>query len=320
MPRLDNADLRLLRVFMTVVEARGFTAAQTHLNVSAPTVSNHISALETRLGVRLCQRGRAGFRLTPEGEAIYRETQKLFAAVAEFEDKAGTLRARLRGSLAIGIIDNTILDPGAPLHLAIGDFARAHPDIRVTLECRAPNDLLRELIENRLDVAIGSFPKALLGLTYLPLYEERHLFYCGAGHPLFAVPDAQIDEAAIALHPVIARGYWATRDIRHLHPAHPTANVNNMEAGARLILSGAYLGYLPRHYGDFWVARSQMRALLPERLTYVAPFEIAHAAQAAQRRPVRAFVDAVLARFGRAAPEPADGSAQLAITPSDSPG
>ena len=70
MRRTDNADLRLLRIFMTVADARGFSAAQTLLNISAPTVSNHISALETRLGVKLCQRGRAGFRLTQEGEVV----------------------------------------------------------------------------------------------------------------------------------------------------------------------------------------------------------------------------------------------------------
>jgi DNA-binding transcriptional LysR family regulator len=65
--RLDTVDLRLLRVFATVVEARGFTAAQTILNVSGSTISNQISALETRLGVKLCRRGRAGFKLTEDG-------------------------------------------------------------------------------------------------------------------------------------------------------------------------------------------------------------------------------------------------------------
>jgi DNA-binding transcriptional LysR family regulator len=69
--RLDTVDLRLLRVFATVVEARGFTAAQTILNVSGSTISNQISALETRLGVKLCRRGRAGFKLTEDGELIF---------------------------------------------------------------------------------------------------------------------------------------------------------------------------------------------------------------------------------------------------------
>ena len=316
MPRTGNADLHLLRVFAAVVEARGFSAAQTHLNVSAPTVSNHIAALETRLGVRLCQRGRAGFRLTPEGESVYRETQKLFAGIEEFEHKLDTLRTRAKGSLAIGIVDNTITDRSAKLHQAIGVFCARHPDISITLECRAPNDLLRELLEGRLDIIVGSFPKALLGLTYLALYDERHRFYCGAGHKLFATADEKISHAVLARHPVIARGYWATRDVRHLHSEWQTANVNNMEAAARLILSGAFLGYLPEHYAQGWVRARQMRALLPDDLTYVAPFEIAFSAAIRHSRPARLFVAELLAVFGVAA-TPSFGEDAHALSSSD---
>lgn len=317
MSRTGNADLRLLRVFAAVVEARGFSAAQTHLNVSAPTVSNHMAALETRLGVRLCQRGRAGFRLTPEGEAVYRETQKLFAGLEEFEHKLDGLRTRAKGSLAVGIVDNTITDKSAKLHQALGSFCARNTDISMTLECRAPNDLLREVLEGRLDIIIGSFPKALLGLTYLALYEERHRFYCGAGHRLFAVADEKITPAVLARHAVVARGYWATRDVRHLHSERQTANVNNMEAGARLILSGAYLGYLPEHYAQGWVRARQMRALLSDTMSYVAPFEVAFSAAIRHSRPARLFVAELLRVFGVEG-TPSFGEAAHAISSSDS--
>ena len=69
MRRLDNIDLRLLRVFVTLVEAGGFADAQVALNLSASTLSTHLAALERKLGGRLCERGRGGFRLTPFGEA-----------------------------------------------------------------------------------------------------------------------------------------------------------------------------------------------------------------------------------------------------------
>ena len=59
---LSEGDLRLLRVFAKVVEAGGFSAAQIELNVSQSTISTHMTALEQRLGMRLCERGRSGFR------------------------------------------------------------------------------------------------------------------------------------------------------------------------------------------------------------------------------------------------------------------
>jgi DNA-binding transcriptional LysR family regulator len=301
-PRLDTVDVRLLRVFVAVVEARGFTAAQTVLNVGASTISNHISALETRLGVKLCRRGRAGFRLTEDGEAIFAETQKLFAAIDGFDLKVGALRSRVRGSLSVGLVDSTISDPSAPLHEAIGRFARSMQDVQLSLQVRPPNELLRELIEGRLHIAVGSFPKVLLGLTYIRLYDETHRFYCGQSHPLFELPERQISLDLIKRQALVSRGYWGTRDMKHLRSERNSAAVNSMEAEARLILSGAYLGYLPTHYAETWVARGAMKALLPDELTYVAPFEIAFGTALHALKPAKLFMECVLDTFGVAHP------------------
>lgn len=301
-PRLDTVDIRLLRVFAAVVEARGFTAAQTVLNVGASTISNHISALETRLGVTLCRRGRAGFRLTEDGEAIFAETQKLFAAIDGFDLKVGALRSRMRGSLSVGTVDNTIFDAAAPLHEAIGRFAKSMRDVQLALEIRPPNELLRELIEGRLHIAIGSFPKILLGLTYIKLYEETHRFYCGKLHPLFDLPDRQITLDLIKRQALVSRGYWGTRDMKHLRSERASAAVNSMEAEARLILSGAYLGYLPVHYAETWVRQDMMKVLLPDELTYVAPFELAYGNALQAQKPAKLFMECVLDTFGVAHP------------------
>ena len=62
--RLNQFDLRLLQIFTVIVDCGGFSAAQVRLGMSQSTISGKMSDLETRLGVRLCQRGRSGFRLT----------------------------------------------------------------------------------------------------------------------------------------------------------------------------------------------------------------------------------------------------------------
>ena len=51
-----------------------------------------------------------------------------------------------------------------------------------------------------------------------------------------------------------------------------------MEAQAILILSGAYLGYLPEHYAEGWWAQGLVRSLLPEELAYEALFALITAA------------------------------------------
>ena len=71
MKQLHEVDLRLLRVFDAVVRCGGLSAAQAELNVGQSTISMQIGQLEVRLGAKLCERGRGGFRLTDQGRAIH---------------------------------------------------------------------------------------------------------------------------------------------------------------------------------------------------------------------------------------------------------
>ena len=81
---ISDTDLRLLRVFQTVADCGGMSAAELELNISTSTISRHVKDLETRLGLVLCRRGRSGFALTPEGERILLETRQLLAATQQF--------------------------------------------------------------------------------------------------------------------------------------------------------------------------------------------------------------------------------------------
>ena len=74
---ISNADLHLLRVFLSVVESGGFSKAQIALNVSQSTISTQMIDLETRLGMRLCRRGRSGFALTEEGHELFKYPKDL---------------------------------------------------------------------------------------------------------------------------------------------------------------------------------------------------------------------------------------------------
>ncbi len=297
MSRLDTVDLRLLRVFATVVETRGFTAAQTVLNVTASTISNQISALETRLGVKLCQRGRAGFKLTEDGEQVFLEAQKLFAAIDSFDLRAGALRAHIRSNLVIGLVDNIITDPNAKIALLLRRFTASVRDVQLAVVVKAPNELLRDLLDEKIHLAIGSFPKILLGLTYRKLYDETHYFYCGARHPLFDIPAEKITLDLVSRQRLISRGYWGSRDTKHISNERSSATVNSMEAGAQLILSGEYLGYLPAHYAAAWVERDEMRRLAHDELTYDAPFELAFGLAAERLTTARAFIEQVLSLY-----------------------
>lgn len=270
--RVLDIDLKLLRVFETVVAFKGFSGAQTELNLSAASISGYISALEERLGTKLCQRGRAGFALTEKGELIHAETVRLLAAMDNFAANAGAIRGRLVGILKIGVVDCTVTDPRSPLTEALRRFGQNEHRVRHEITIQSPQDLQRGVHDGRLHLAIGSFPSRISALSYERLYSEPQLFYCGAGHPLFDAEDVRIEQIREAR--IVARGYWRRADLGRIGAASEAAVVDSMEAQAILIRTGAYVGFLPAHYARSWEAAGELRCLLPDQLGYKAPFDM----------------------------------------------
>lgn len=270
---LGTADLRLLRVFATVVECGGFSAAQVALNVSQSTVSTQMADLEARLGTRLCRRGRAGFSLTDDGRAVYEASQRLFRALDAFSSEVGALRGRLVGELHIGVLDNTISNPDFRLHEVIRRFKARAPAVHLALHIAPPSEIERAVLDGRYHVGIGTFPAHAPGLRYHPLFAERMDLYCGRRHPLFARDDATLSVDEIENAEYVRRGYAPASRIGRLAPRRVTATAFNMEAAAEMILSGAFIGHLPGHYAGRWVAWGLMRPLKPEVFGFFSPFE-----------------------------------------------
>jgi len=65
--RVHDVDLRLLRIFVAIVECGGLSAAESRLNIGRSTISAHLSDLEVPLVFNLCRRGGAGLELTDNG-------------------------------------------------------------------------------------------------------------------------------------------------------------------------------------------------------------------------------------------------------------
>jgi DNA-binding transcriptional LysR family regulator len=274
-PQLDNIDTNLLRVFCTVVESGGFTPAQAELNISASALSTKMAALETRLGMRLCQRGRIGFRLTDKGERVHVAAQQLFSVHEDFQAEIGTLRGQLLGNLHIGVVDNTVTNPKARIHQAIARFMRRDHSVHITLDISEPTMLERELLDGKLHIGISAYHHHVPGLKYEQLFTEVQTLYCGAGHPLFPLAPNRATLEEIASSKYVARGYMGQRAAAPAIQMNPAATSCDMESISRFILSGHFIGYLPGHYAAMWVERGEMRPLLPDRLNYDSVFKVA---------------------------------------------
>ncbi|GLZ86427.1 transcriptional activator GpuR [Metapseudomonas resinovorans] len=269
---LSDVDLRRLRIFCSVVEAGGFTAAQVRLNTSLPRLSTLVRELEVRLGYSLCRRGKGGFQLTEQGAQTYAAAQELYADIDRFHQRVVMLNEQYPEFLQIGSVDNLLSHPEAPLPLALSLFRNESPRTRIDLQIMRADELEQAVLEGRLHLAIGCFNHQLSGLHYQPLFEEEQNLYCGRGHSFFERPDEQLSNEEIETADYVDRGYMLESrrpyDLRFGH----CVSAFSMEAIATLIASGTCIGYLPTHYADIWVARAMLRPIAPQRLAYRAAF------------------------------------------------
>lgn len=292
MIQLHNVDLKLLRVFDAVVKCGGFSAAQATLNAGQSTVSEQMGQLETRLGVKLCDRGRGGFRLTEQGTAIHAATQTLLAAVDKFRQEADIHKKQVSGPLNFGVIDNTVTDPDAPVLGAVRRFLARRYDVHISIYVGSPAELETRVLDGRLHAAIGHFPSKVAGLAYTRLYSETHGLYCGRSHALYGAEQRGAElMRRIVTADIVARGYMQRMELKALGAAKATATVDNVEAQALLIHSGAYIGFLPCHYAAQWVTSGELRQLAPARATLQSSFETITRRGVAQPVVVQAFLE-----------------------------
>ena len=137
-----------LQLFVQIVKAGNLSAAARALNSSPAAMSRGLSALESRLGVRLVTRTSRSFELTEEGQLFYERCARIVTDVAEAEAEASSKGAAVKGMLRVGAPMELGRRLIAPL---ITDFRSEFPDVQVHLML---SDAGLDVIDDGLDVAL----------------------------------------------------------------------------------------------------------------------------------------------------------------------
>lgn len=270
---ISNPDLHLLRVFVTVAEAGGFSRAQIALNVSQSTISTQMIDLETRLGMRLCRRGRAGFALTEEGHETYRFAKELMQDCDKFVGKIKSMRGDISGELRLAIADSLLGNKDFPFETILAELRELMPAVVLQLSVVDPLEIERLILEQKLHMGLHTFPNHAPGLRYIKMFEEAQTLFCGKGHPLFDSPDAPSLQD-LEMYDYASRSYYGgTLRPGNLRPKNTFIQSGNMEGIAAAILSGRFLGHLPIQSAENWISKGLLKALAPELFSYKATFE-----------------------------------------------
>jgi LysR family hydrogen peroxide-inducible transcriptional activator len=158
-----------LRYIVAVAREKHFGRAADACFVSQPTLSVSIKKLEGELGVQLFERGGSEVSLTPIGEQIVMQAQRVLDEASQIKELADQGRDPLRGPLRVGVIYT--IGPYL-LPRIIRAMIQNFPEMPLILQENYTVRLLELMRTGDLDVAVLAEPFDDTGLNTVPLYDE----------------------------------------------------------------------------------------------------------------------------------------------------
>jgi LysR family transcriptional regulator, nitrogen assimilation regulatory protein len=241
-------DIRQLRYFMAIVEARSFSRAAEQLRVAQPALSQHVLAMEAELGVSLLHRGARGVAPTEEGLRLLDRARLIDAQLAALHDHVRGREAQPSGEVRFGMPGTVSEQLGVPL---IETARRQYPEVRIRIAEAMSGFVLGWLREGTVDIAMLYNVADEKGLAmHQALTEEIRLF----GRPGMegAPSGAEVSlETALGLPLIVPSPSHGLRNLidagalsigRHVAPA---IEIDSYRQIKRLAVRGLAFGLLP---------------------------------------------------------------------------
>ena len=196
---MNNATIKQLRAFVTVVDLGNFAEACVLLHLSQPALSIAIKNLEQGIGGKLLIRSTKTSVLTPEGKEFYPTAKMLLNDWDNAFNGLNDLFSLNRGRLEIAAMPSfgSSLLPGY-----IRLFREKHPNINIKVHDVIAEDTIAMVRAGRVEIAVTFDPGDCDDLTFYPLFSDNFIVALPEHHPLLSNED--ISWQAIAQFPFIA--------------------------------------------------------------------------------------------------------------------
>lgn len=194
MARMIPPTLQQMRLFEAVARLKSFTRAAEEVNLTQPSVSMQVKAMEEKIGLPLTEQIGKSLHLTTAGAEVYGACVDVLARLRELETGLDDLRGEVAGPLNVAVVSSAKYF----LPHLLGAFVRRYPKVVPHLEITNRATLLERLSRNADDLYI-------MGLAPEQYAVERDLFLeniivpvARADHPLAGqrrIPMTQLAQA-----------------------------------------------------------------------------------------------------------------------------
>lgn len=175
-------EIRQLKAFLAIAEAKTFTAGARRVNVTQAAISMQIRQLEEEVGLQLFTRTPRRVILTEAGEYLLERARKILrehdSALAEIAEVAGAEYGRLRIGTASGTFAMQQL-PGI-----MQGLKAKFPNSELTVASGTSDRLVDRMMHGELDTAFVSLPVENANITTESIFSDEIVAIAHPDHPL----------------------------------------------------------------------------------------------------------------------------------------
>lgn len=175
--------IQTFKVFCDLADTESFSKAAERNGITQSAVSQQVRSIEDQFRVRLIDRGRRTFCLTPEGQAFLASSREIIGAYEDLGTRMQKLQEVISGELRIATIFSIGLHELPPY---LKRFRREFPLVDVRVDYRRSAQVYAAVQENRADVGLVAYPTSRRGITASVFWKDRLVVICAPGHPLAA--------------------------------------------------------------------------------------------------------------------------------------
>lgn len=277
---IRHATLRQLKVFEAVARHLSFSRAAEELHLTQPAVSMQVKALETQAGLPLFEQIGKRIHLTEAGEALQRHGRTIGDELRAAEEALDGLRGLQHGRLAISVV-STATYVAPPL---LARFIAAHPGVALRLAVDNRAEVLRQLAENEVDLAIIGRPPENLEIAAEAFAQHPHVVIAPPHHPLAGRRRIRLERLATETFIVRepgsgTRGLLERLFASHGLPLNVSMEMASNESIKQAVLAGMGVSLLSLHTVGLELETGRLVTLDVVGLPVVRQWHIAHLAR-----------------------------------------
>lgn len=292
-------DLERMAIFARVVDDKSFSGAARRLGLSKSLVSKQVTQLEKSVGARLLNRTTRALSLTDAGAVFYEHCSRIVEELEEAKLAVSRLHSEPRGLLRIS----------APvafgrLHIAtaLPEFLAAHPDLKIDM---VTTDRFVDLAEEGYDLVVRIVDQPAQNLVARKLAPVTRRMVATPDY--FARYGVPLTPADLEQHNCLTYTYFNPQDPWRLRGpegdisvrATGSLRVNDDDVLAEAVLSGLGLALLPTFIIGEALQAGRLRSVLAGYIPVERHIYAVYLANRHVPAKIRAFIDHLLARFGR---------------------